>query len=56
MNKEAKPPDQNTNGEGEIYLYKEAGLRERHGYIPLWLILVAIGLFLWGIYYMIQNW
>ncbi len=38
------------------YEYKQAGIRVRHGLIPLWLILVAIGLIAWGIYYIIQFW
>lgn len=56
MNTEPEPTRNDTHGEGEIYLYKEAGLRERHGYIPFWLILVAVGLLVWGVYYMIRNW
>lgn len=38
------------------YEYKQAGIRVRSGLIPLWLILVAIGLIVWGIYYIIQFW
>ncbi|MHB8482975.1 MAG: hypothetical protein ACYDBV_09670 [Nitrospiria bacterium] len=38
------------------YLYKEAGITERQGKIPLWLKLVAIGLIVWGVYYTITYW
>lgn len=40
----------------EIYLYKDAGLIERHGAIPLWLKLVGIGLVVWTVYYTIRYW
>lgn len=40
----------------ETYAYPDAGIRERSGYIPLWLILVAVGLIIWAVYYVIQNW
>jgi hypothetical protein len=56
MTTETGPPQKETEGEGDVYLYKAAGLREHHGRIPLWLILVAIGLLVWGVYYMIRYW
>ena len=40
----------------EEYLYQSAGIQERKGYIPAWLILVAVGLTLWGGYYLVQYW
>jgi len=40
----------------EIYLYKDSGIRERHGAVPLWLHLVAYGLLIWGFYYTIKYW
>ncbi|HXC61445.1 MAG TPA: cbb3-type cytochrome c oxidase N-terminal domain-containing protein [Nitrospiria bacterium] len=40
----------------EVYLYKDSGIRERHGVIPLWLQLVSYGLIIWGIYYTIRYW
>ncbi|HSE60419.1 MAG TPA: hypothetical protein VLA99_17090 [Nitrospiraceae bacterium] len=43
-------------GEPSTYLYEPAGIRERSGYIPTWLKLVALGLIVWGIYYMIRHW
>jgi len=39
-----------------VYLYGAAGLRERHGYIPLWLWAVVLALSIWGVYYLITYW
>jgi hypothetical protein len=41
---------------GEVYVYRDSGIQERHGAIPLWLKLVAIGLLVWGVYYTIRYW
>jgi hypothetical protein len=38
------------------YTYKTAGITERAGYVPRWLWLVAAGLVVWGIYYLITYW
>lgn len=43
-------------GEAGTYLYEPAGIRERLGYIPLWLKLVSLGLIVWGIDYAIRYW
>lgn len=40
----------------EVFLYKDAELMERHGYVPYWLKLVTIGLIIWGVYYMWAYW
>jgi hypothetical protein len=40
----------------EVYRYKDSGIAERLGKIPLWLTLVSIALLIWGIYYTIQYW
>lgn len=42
--------------EAGTYLYEPAGIRERSGYIPLWLKLISLGLIFWGIYYTIRYW
>lgn len=42
--------------EAGSYLYEPAGIRERSGYIPLWLKLISLGLIVWGIYYTIRYW
>lgn len=48
------------SGSGEppkdTFVYGESGIQEKRGGIPLWLILVAVGLIAWGIWYTIANW
>jgi len=44
------------SGHEEPYIYKQAGIRERHGHIPIWLALVALGLIGWGVYYTVRYW
>lgn len=41
---------------GDAYLYRDSGIQERHGNVPLWLKLVSIGLIIWGIYYTVRYW
>lgn len=58
---EKKPPraEKRTPPEpahGEAYLYRDSGIQERHGGIPLWLKLVSIGLVIWAIYYTVRYW
>ena len=51
--------EQQDTGSGQaktVYYYKDAGIREHHGYIPLWLWAVALILVIWSIYYMIVYW
>lgn len=48
--KEAKTDDEST------YVYRYAGIQERDGRIPLWLLMVCIGLIVWSIYYTIRYW
>src|SRR3569832_1757101 len=38
------------------YLYHDAGLFKRHGYVPWWLQCVAVALIIWSIYYSIAYW
>lgn len=40
----------------EVFLYRDAELMERHGYVPYWLKLVAVGLVIWGLYYLWTYW
>jgi hypothetical protein len=49
-------PSKSHDDKNTVYLYEAAGLRERHGYIPLWLWGVALALSIWGIYYLITYW
>ena len=39
-----------------VYIYQDAGLTERHGYVPYWLKLVTVGLVIWGAYYLWAYW
>lgn len=40
----------------DLFVFKDAGLVERHGYVPLWLKLVSLGLLIWGVYYLWAYW
>jgi len=40
----------------EVYVYAVSGIAERKGRIPIWLWLTAVGLTIWGIYYLIVYW
>ena len=40
----------------QTYIYKDAGLMERHGFIPRWLLAVALVLVIWGGYYLVAYW
>jgi hypothetical protein len=53
--KAPKPPTEPRDEPG-TYVHEPAGIRERSGSIPTWLTLVAVGLILWGMYYMIRYW
>ncbi|HNP31178.1 MAG TPA: hypothetical protein PKK23_19180 [Nitrospirales bacterium] len=50
--KHTKPEVEKEN----TYVYRHAGIHERAGRIPLWLLLVAIGLIAWSVYYTIKYW
>ncbi len=41
---------------GEVFVYKDSGIRERHGRIPPWLVAVAVALIIWGVYYLVAFW
>lgn len=50
-------PTRKSKAEGDqTYVYRHAGIREREGGVPFWLILVCISLVLWSIYYTIRYW
>ena len=38
------------------YHYRSAGIRERSGGVPLWLVMVAVALLIWGLYYGVTYW
>lgn len=38
------------------YVYRHAGISEREGTIPVWLIAVVVGLLVWSAYYRVRYW
>lgn len=40
----------------EIYEYQDSHIKERHGRVPTWLWLVAVGLIVWSGYYLAIYW
>jgi hypothetical protein len=53
--KRSTPPAE-IGDQPDIYQYEPSGIWERSGYIPIWLKLVAFGLFVWGVYYAMRYW
>lgn len=53
---ESDPARDATPSHPDTYLYPTSGIEERHGAIPLWLKLVAIGLIVWSMWYTIRYW
>ncbi|MGA7750278.1 MAG: hypothetical protein WCA63_09035 [Gallionella sp.] len=45
-----------SHSQNPVYLYKDSGIQEKHGNIPLWLKGVVAILFIWGIYYLVAFW
>jgi hypothetical protein len=48
--------DEKAKKADEIFLYRDAGLQERSGYVPYWLKLVTISLIIWSVYYLWAYW
>lgn len=48
------------NSDSEIekkeYLYTSAGIREREGHIPGWLICLGVTILIWSTYYLFSYW
>jgi hypothetical protein len=40
----------------EVFVYRTSGIAERKGKVPIWLWMTALGLTIWGIYYLIVYW
>ncbi len=40
----------------ELFEYKNSGIRERKGKIPLWIWFVTVVLLIWGVYYLVAFW
>jgi len=49
-----QPPEKQE--EAEVFIYKDSGIREKHGYVPVWLWAVVIALIAWGAYYTVKYW
>lgn len=57
QDKEAGGGQEETRpGQEQKFYYKDSGIEERHGHVPLWLWGVAVALALWGVYYLIVYW
>ncbi|MDT7043750.1 hypothetical protein [Candidatus Nitronereus thalassa] len=54
-NNEADKQQIPSSHDGE-YEYVSAGVREKPGKIPWWLIVVSVGLCIWGGYYLLVFW
>jgi hypothetical protein len=51
-----KPGAVSPHSPGTVYLYKDSGIQENPGTIPLWLMGVVVALIIWGIYYLVAFW
>lgn len=60
MNGEPGKDEPRQGGEGKVedreLIYKDSGIREKHGYVPLWLWGVVIALVIWAVYYTVKYW
>ena len=45
-----------ADDEHSVYFYESAGIAERDGHVPVWLWIVVVSLFIWGIYYLVTYW
>ncbi len=50
------PEMPHNSKDDQPYLYRHAGIEERDGRIPFWLMLVVVGLLVWSAYYTIRFW
>ncbi len=53
---EAEKETPGSESAPDEYLYTTAGIRERSGTVPAWLIAVVVGLLAWGGYYLVVYW
>ncbi len=55
--KQSAAPGQPESGHDQsVFLYKDSGIQERTGPLPLWLVAVAVILLIWGVYYLVAFW
>ncbi|MBI3582172.1 MAG: hypothetical protein HY098_08910 [Nitrospinae bacterium] len=52
---EPRQEGEGTDKDRETF-YKDSGIREKHGYVPLWLWGVVIALVIWAVYYTVKYW
>jgi hypothetical protein len=52
----SKPTSDNATREHEMEEYAGGTIQSRHGYLPVWLLVVYAVLFLWGLYYAYIYW
>ncbi|MFQ5559604.1 MAG: cbb3-type cytochrome c oxidase N-terminal domain-containing protein [Nitrospinota bacterium] len=53
---EKKNKRDTSRNEKQPYEYSDSGIQEHHGNIPAWLIIVALGLIIWSVYYTVKYW
>jgi len=51
-----EPSNPGDEGHHELEEYAGGYIQARHGYLPVWLLLVYLVLFLWSLYYMVVYW
>jgi hypothetical protein len=52
----SKPASDSSADVHELQDYQGGEIQDRHGYIPVWLLVVYAVLFLWGLYYGYVYW
>jgi hypothetical protein len=55
-NTPSEPTSDGASHEDEMEEYGGGDIESRHGYIPIWLLVVYAVLLLWGLYYGFQYW
>jgi hypothetical protein len=52
----SKPTSEGATHADELEDYGGGSIEARHGYLPIWLLVVYFVLFLWGLYYAYHYW
>ena len=53
---ESDGSDQGSDHEHKLEEYAGGTIQARHGYLPVWLLVVYAVLFLWSLFYMVVYW
>ena len=48
--------DETAHAHDELQDYQGGEIQDRHGYIPVWLLVVYAVMFFWGLYYAYVYW